>query len=158
MGETEDGWRRYDQRQIEETLRRHLQIAYEVPRMDMERRSLILLVEDNELNRDMLSRRLERKGFRVATAHDGAQAIATAAKDCPDLILMDMGLPVMDGWEVTQKLKANPATQNIPIIGLSAHALSADQQKALAAGCNDYDTKPVDFERLLAKMAKFVRV
>lgn len=125
--------------------------------MDMIRKELILLVEDNELNRDMLSRRLERKGFSVITANDGTQAIALAKKDCPDLILMDMGLPVMDGWEVTRKLRADPATQNIPIIGLSAHALTADQNKALEAGCNDYDTKPVDFERLLNKMAKFVR-
>ncbi len=125
--------------------------------MDKGRASLVLLVEDNELNRDMLSRRLERKGYSVITALDGSQAIALARKNCPDLILMDMGLPVMDGWEVTQKLKADPATQSIPIIGLSAHALSADQIKALEAGCNDYDTKPVDFERLLGKMAKYVR-
>jgi CheY-like chemotaxis protein len=112
----------------------------------------ILLVEDNEMNRDMLSRRLERKGFRVAIAIDGAQGLAMAISETPDLILMDMSLPEVDGWEATRRLKALPQTQSIPILGLSAHAMSGDREKAMQAGCDDYDTKPVDFTRLMGKI------
>jgi CheY-like chemotaxis protein len=112
----------------------------------------ILLVEDNEMNRDMLSRRLERKGFQVLIAVDGAEGVAVAGSAAPDLILMDMDLPVVDGWEATRRLKAAPATQPIPVIALTAHAMSDDRDKALAAGCDDYDTKPVEFTRLLEKI------
>lgn len=112
----------------------------------------ILLVEDNEMNRDMLSRRLERKGFQVVIAVDGNQAITTALTEVPGLILMDMSLPVLDGWEATRKLKSMVETRDIPIIGLSAHAMAGDREKGLAAGCDDYDTKPVEFDRLLGKM------
>ena len=113
----------------------------------------ILLVEDNEMNRDMLSRRLARAGHAVSIAIDGQAGIDTAAADTPDLILMDMSLPVIDGWEATRRLRANPATANIPVIALTAHAMSGDREKAIAAGCNDYDTKPVDMPRLLGKIA-----
>ncbi len=112
----------------------------------------ILLVEDNELNRDMLSRRLTRRGYDVAAAIDGEEALAMAAAQGPDLILMDMSLPVMDGWEVTRRLKADEKTRPIPVIALTAHAMSGDRELALAAGCNDYDTKPVDLNRLLLKI------
>jgi two-component system cell cycle response regulator DivK len=112
----------------------------------------ILLVEDNEMNRDMLSRRLERRGFSVVTARDGAEACKMASEEAPDLILMDIGLPDMDGWEVTRLLKANEQTRRIPIIALTAHALVTDRQKAFEVGCEDYDTKPVDFVRLTEKM------
>ena len=112
----------------------------------------ILLVEDNEMNRDMLSRRLERKGFQVLIAVDGEKGVSMAQADKPDLILMDMSLPVLDGWEATKQLKADPATQSIPIIALTAHAMAGDRDKALEAGCNDYDTKPIEFIRLLGKM------
>jgi CheY-like chemotaxis protein len=112
----------------------------------------ILLVEDNEMNRDMLSRRLERKGFQVLIAVDGAEGVALAGSAAPDLILMDMDLPVLDGWEATRRLKAEPATRPIPVIALTAHAMSDDRDKALAAGCDDYDTKPVEFTRLLEKI------
>lgn len=112
----------------------------------------ILLVEDNEMNRDMLSRRLERKGHGVLAATDGEQGIAVAHAEAPDLILMDMSLPVLDGWEAARRLKADPSTRSIPIIGLSAHAMAGDREKAIDAGCNDYDTKPVDFSRLLEKI------
>jgi len=112
----------------------------------------ILLVEDNEMNRDMLSRRLERKGFQVQIAVDGAEGVALAGSAAPDLILMDMNLPVLDGWEATRRLKAEPATQSIPVIALTAHAMTDDREKALAAGCDDYDTKPVEFARLLEKI------
>jgi len=112
----------------------------------------ILLVEDNEMNRDMLSRRLERKGYRVIAAHDGGHGHALAHSESPDLILMDMSLPVMNGWEVTRLLKADPATRHIPIIALTAHALATDKVKAIEAGCDDYDTKPVDFGRLQEKI------
>lgn len=118
--------------------------------------SKILMVEDNEMNRDMLSRRLERKGFEVVIAVDGQAGIAMAQSEQPDLILMDMSLPVIDGWEATRKIKANPGTQNIPVIALTAHAMAGDEQKALKAGCDDYDTKPVNFNRLLEKMAKYL--
>jgi CheY-like chemotaxis protein len=112
----------------------------------------ILLVEDNEMNRDMLSRRLQRKGYSVLIAVDGEQGLATAYSEMPDLILMDISLPFIDGYEVTRRLKANPRTRNIPVIALTAHALLTDRDKALRAGCNDYDTKPVDFSRLTEKI------
>ena len=116
----------------------------------------ILLVEDNELNRDMLSRRLIRRGFDVAIAVDGGQGADMAVSESPDLILLDMSLPVMNGWEVAQKLKADSATRNIPIIALTAHAMGGDREKALDAGCNEYETKPVEFKRLLEKMNGFL--
>jgi len=112
----------------------------------------ILLVEDNEMNRDMLSRRLERRGYLVVIAEDGATGVTKAKSETPDLILMDMSLPVMDGWEATRQIKAVPETQHIPIIALTAHAMAGDEEKALAAGCNDYETKPVDLPKLLAKI------
>lgn len=112
----------------------------------------ILLVEDNEMNRDMLSRRLTRRGFEVLLAEDGAAGVARARSEAPALVLMDMSLPVLDGWEATRRLKADPATAGIPVIALTAHAMSEDRDRALAAGCDDYDTKPIDLERLLAKM------
>lgn len=112
----------------------------------------ILLVEDNEMNRDMLTRRLERKGYRVLTAQDGAQAHEMAHSTLPDLILMDISIPVMNGWEVTRLLRSEEATKHIPIIALTAHALATDRAKALEAGCDDYDTKPVDFGRLQEKI------
>jgi CheY-like chemotaxis protein len=112
----------------------------------------ILIVEDNEMNRDMLSRRLERKGYEILLAIDGANGIDVATASAPDLILMDMSLPVMDGWEATRRLKADKALQHIPIIALTAHAMANDREKALEAGCDDYDTKPIELPRLLAKM------
>jgi len=112
----------------------------------------ILLVEDNELNRDMLSRRLERRGYVVTLAVNGLEALERTSADRPDLVLMDMSLPEMDGWEATRRLKADPATQAIPVIALTAHAMSGDRERALEAGCNDFDTKPVDLPRLLDKM------
>lgn len=112
----------------------------------------ILLVEDNELNRDMLSRRLERKGLQVIVAVDGQQGVAMAQAERPDLILMDMSLPVLDGWAATRQLKATAETQAIPVIALTAHAMSGDQAKCMEAGCDDYDTKPIDFTRLLGKI------
>ena len=112
----------------------------------------ILLVEDNEMNRDMLSRRLERKGYSVVLAVDGQQGIDKVAADPPALILMDMSLPVLDGWEATRRLKADQRTQHIPVIALTAHAMQGDEQKAKEAGCDDYDTKPVELERLLGKI------
>ncbi len=114
----------------------------------------ILLVEDNEDNRDMLSRRLERKDFVVVLAVDGQEGVNKAKEELPDIILMDMSLPVMDGWEATKVLKASPETENIPIIALTAHAMSSDREKAIEAGCDDYDTKPVDFKRLIDKIQK----
>ena len=113
----------------------------------------ILLVEDNEMNRDMLSRRLQRREFEVVTALDGQQGVDTARAEKPDLILMDMSLPVLDGWEATRQLKADPETRDIPVIALTAHAMSGDREKALEAGCDDYDTKPIELPRLLGKMA-----
>jgi two-component system cell cycle response regulator DivK len=119
----------------------------------------ILLVEDNEMNRDMLSRRLSRKGFEVGVALDGAEALQTVTTNPPDLILMDMSLPVMDGWEATRRIKADAAVASIPIIGLTAHAMDGDREKCLEAGCDDYDTKPVDLPRLLEKIqTQLVRV
>ena len=112
----------------------------------------ILLIEDNEMNRDMLSRRLERKGHSVSIAIDGAEGLDKARSDTPDLILMDMSLPVIDGWEVTRRLKADEATRRIPVIALTAHAMASDEQKALEAGCDDFDTKPIELPRLLDKI------
>lgn len=112
----------------------------------------ILLVEDNEMNRDMLSRRLERKGIQVLIAVDGEQGVTMAQTEIPDLILMDMSLPVLDGWAATRQLKNTPITQSIPIIALTAHAMAGDRDKCLEAGCDDYDTKPVEFARLLGKI------
>ena len=114
--------------------------------------SKILLVEDNEMNRDMLSRRLQRKGHQVITALDGVQGVELAQSQNPDLILMDMSLPVLDGWQATQQLKAAPETSRIPIIALTAHAMAGDREKCLQVGCDDYDTKPVEFSRLLGKI------
>lgn len=116
----------------------------------------LLYVEDNEMNRDMLARRLQRRGFEVLIAVDGEQGLATAAAERPDLILMDMSLPVVDGWEATRRLKAAPDTQGIPIIGLTAHAMSTDRDKCLEAGCDDYDTKPVELPRLLEKIERLL--
>jgi CheY-like chemotaxis protein len=112
----------------------------------------ILLVEDNEMNRDMLSRRLVRKGYDIVIAIDGQQALDMAAAESPDLILMDMSLPVIDGWETTRRVKANPDTKAIPIIALTAHAMVEDKDKAIEAGCDDFDTKPVDIQRLVDKI------
>jgi CheY-like chemotaxis protein len=112
----------------------------------------ILLVEDNEMNRDMLSRRLERKGYEVEMAVDGRQGVDKAKTLAYDLVLMDMSLPEIDGWEATRELRADPATKELPIIALTAHAMSGDREKALEAGCNDYDTKPIELSRLLGKM------
>ena len=117
----------------------------------------ILLVEDNEMNRDMLSRRLERKGYEVIVAADGKTGLELARALSPDLILMDMSLPGVDGWEATRILKAAPETRQLPIIALTAHAMPADRERALEAGCDDYDTKPVEFQRLLAKMDAHLR-
>src|SRR3712207_5936253 len=111
----------------------------------------ILLVEDNEMNRDMLSRRLERRGYEVVCAVDGEQGVALALAESPGLILMDMSLPVLDGWEATRRIKTAPETSAIPVIALTAHAMEGDRERAMAAGCDDYDTKPVEFPRLLAK-------
>lgn len=112
----------------------------------------ILLVEDNEMNRDMLSRRLARNGFEVVMAVNGQEGVAMATSETPDLILMDMSLPVLDGWDATRQLKANPDTAGIPVIALTAHAMPSDKEKALAAGCDDFDTKPIELPRLLEKM------
>ena len=112
----------------------------------------ILLVEDNEMNRDMLSRRLARKGYEVVLAVDGQNGVEMARTHAPDLVLMDMSLPVLDGWEATRRLKADAATQRIPVVALTAHAMSSDRDKALEAGCDDYDTKPIEMPRLLGKI------
>ncbi len=117
----------------------------------------ILLVEDNEMNRDMLSRRLERKGYTVTIALDGAEGMQKARTEAPDLILMDMSLPVVDGWEATRQLKADEATRAIPIIALTAHAMATDEEKARQAGCNDFDTKPIELPRLLGKMEALLK-
>jgi len=116
----------------------------------------ILLVEDNEMNRDMLSRRLIKRGFEVVIAVDGSEGIALAQSGQPDLILMDMSLPIIDGWEATRRIKAEPDLRAIPIIALTAHAMSGDEQKARDAGCDDFDTKPVDFARLMAKIEAYL--
>lgn len=112
----------------------------------------ILLVEDNEMNRDMLSRRLERKGYQVVLALDGQSGVEMVLKELPDLVLMDMSLPILDGWEATRRLKADPISKRIPVIALTAHAMSGDREKALEAGCDDYDTKPIELPRLLGKI------
>lgn len=117
----------------------------------------ILLVEDNEMNRDMLSRRLQRRGYDVILAVDGQIGIELAKSQAPDLILMDMSLPVIDGWEATRTLKAADATRNIPVIALTAHAMSTDRDKAIEAGCDDYDTKPIELSRLLGKMEALMK-
>jgi CheY-like chemotaxis protein len=117
----------------------------------------ILLVEDNDMNRDMLSRRLERRGYHVVVALDGEQGVSMAQAERPDLILMDMSLPVLDGWQATRRIKSAPETQHIPVIALTAHAMAGDQDKAIAAGCDDYDSKPIDLPRLLEKIEKFLR-
>ena len=116
----------------------------------------ILLVEDNEMNRDMLSRRLTKRGFEVVTAIDGQQGVEMAGSADPTIILLDMSLPVLDGWDAARQLKADPATAPIPIIALTAHALAGDREKALEAGCDDYDTKPVDFKRLMGKIEELL--
>ena len=116
----------------------------------------VLLVEDNEMNRDMLSRRLVRRGYEVVFAVDGQQGIDMAASESPDIILMDLSLPVIDGWEATRRVKAQAATRNIPIIGLTAHAMSDDRDKAMNAGCDEYDTKPVELDRLIGKMERLL--
>ena len=112
----------------------------------------VLLVEDNEMNRDMLSRRLQRKGYDVVMAVDGEEAVKLAVAEHPDLILMDMSLPVLDGWEATRQIKAKPGTKSIPIIALTAHAMAGDREKTIEASCDDYDTKPIEFPRLLGKI------
>jgi CheY-like chemotaxis protein len=112
----------------------------------------LLLVEDNEMNSDMLSRRLMRRGYEVILAADGAEGVAAARRERPDLILMDMSLPVMNGWDATRALKADPATQSIPVIALTAHAMSSDHARAMEAGCDDFDTKPIELQRLLQKI------
>jgi two-component system, cell cycle response regulator DivK len=117
----------------------------------------ILLVEDNEMNRDMLSRRLVRNGYEVVLATDGQQGLDMALSERPDLILMDMSLPVIDGWEATRRIKANDATRRIPIIALTAHAMAGDREKALEVGCDDYDTKPVEISRLVGKIAALLK-
>ena len=114
----------------------------------------ILLVEDNEMNRDMLSRRLERRGYHVVLAADGEQGLMLARSEKPDLILMDMSLPVMDGWQATRFIKSDENIRQIPVIALTAHAMSGDREKALDAGCDDYDTKPIDFDRLIEKVVQ----
>ena len=112
----------------------------------------ILLVEDNELNRDMLSRRLTKRGYEVSIAVDGAEGVAMTRSTLPDLVIMDMSLPVMDGWSATAELKADPVTRPIPVIGLSAHAMAGDRDRAMESGCDDYDTKPIELDRLLGKI------
>ena len=116
----------------------------------------VLIVEDNELNRDMLSRRLARRGYEVLIAHDGAEGVAMATSTGPDVVLMDMSLPVLDGWEATRRLKAAPGTRAIPIIALTAHAMTGDEAKARDAGCDDFDTKPVEIDRLIGKIERWI--
>ena len=116
----------------------------------------ILLVEDNEMNRDMLSRRLIRKNFEVVIAIDGIEGVEMSRSEAPDIILMDMSLPVLDGWQATEKIKANPQTNNIPVLAMTAHAMTGDREKCLQAGCDDYDTKPIEFTRLLGKIKNLI--
>ena len=116
----------------------------------------VLLVEDNEMNRDMLSRRLIRRGFQVVFAMDGQQGVDLARSERPDIILMDMSLPVIDGWEATRRVKADDVTRSVPVIGLTAHAMSGDREKAIEAGCDDYDTKPVELDRLIGKIERLL--
>ncbi|NEQ36186.1 MAG: response regulator [Okeania sp. SIO3I5] len=118
----------------------------------------ILLVEDNEMNRDMLSRRLIRKKFEVVIAIDGAEGVEMSISEAPDIILMDMSLPVLDGWQATRKIKADPQTKNIPVIAMTAHAMTGDREKCLQAGCDEYDTKPVEFPRLLEKIKNLIDI
>jgi len=117
----------------------------------------ILLVEDNEMNRDMLSRRLTKRGYEVVMAVDGEEGVSRARSDAPDLILMDMSLPVLDGWQATRKIKSDPATREIPIVALTAHAMAGDEEKARGAGCDDFDTKPVELPRLLGKIEALLK-
>lgn len=126
--------------------------------MDIAMTTKILLVEDNEMNRDMLTRRLMRRGFEVVSAIDGPGGVAMATTERPDLILMDVALGEMDGWEATQLIKSDPETRSIPIIALTAHALASDRDRSIAVGCVDFDTKPVDFTRLMEKLGKYVRL
>ncbi|WP_171239166.1 response regulator [Ruegeria sp. HKCCA5491] len=116
----------------------------------------VLLVEDNEMNSDMLSRRLERNGFHVVVARDGLEGVSMAGEERPDIILMDMSLPEIDGWEATRRIKAAPETASIPVVALTAHAMASDREKALEAGCDDFDTKPVELSRLLDKMGNLL--
>jgi two-component system cell cycle response regulator DivK len=116
----------------------------------------VLLVEDNEMNRDMLSRRLTRRGYQVVFAMDGQQGIDLARSERPDVILMDMSLPIVDGWEASRRLKADDATRSVPVIGLTAHAMAGDREKAIEAGCDDYDTKPVELDRLIGKIERLL--
>jgi CheY-like chemotaxis protein len=116
----------------------------------------VLLVEDNEMNRDMLSRRLIRRGFQVVFAMDGQEGIDLAHTEQPDIILMDMSLPVIDGWEATRRVKADDTTRSVPVIGLTAHAMAGDREKAIEAGCDDYDTKPVELDRLIGKIERMI--
>jgi CheY-like chemotaxis protein len=116
----------------------------------------VLLVEDNEMNRDILSRRLSRRGYVVVFAMDGLQGVEMARSEKPDIILMDMSLPMMDGWEATRRIKSDDAMRNVPVIGLTAHAMSGDREKALKAGCDDYDTKPVELDRLIEKIERLL--
>jgi two-component system, cell cycle response regulator DivK len=116
----------------------------------------VLLVEDNEMNRDMLSRRLIRRGFQVVFAMDGQQGVDLARSERPDIILMDMSLPVIDGWEATRRVKADDVTRGVPVIGLTAHAMAGDREKAIEAGCDDYDTKPVELDRLIGKIERLI--
>ncbi len=116
----------------------------------------VLLIEDNEMNRDMLSRRLMRRGFEVVFAVNGKQGVDLARSEKPDIILMDMSLPIMDGWEATRCVKADDATRSVPVIGLTAHAMSGDREKAIEAGCDDYDTKPVEIDRLIGKIERLL--
>jgi len=116
----------------------------------------VLLVEDNEMNRDMLSRRLIRRGFQVVFAMHGQQGVDLARSERPDIILMDMSLPVIDGWEATRRVKADDATRSVPVIGLTAHAMAGDREKAIEAGCDDYDTKPVELDRLIGKIERLI--
>ena len=118
----------------------------------------VLLIEDNEMNRDMLSRRLIRRGFQVVFEMDGQQGIDLARSERPDIILMDLSLPVIDGWEATRRVKADDATRSVPVIGLTAHAMTGDREKAMEAGCDDYDTKPVEFDRLIGKIERLLRI
>lgn len=123
----------------------------------MQRMPKVLLIEDNEMNSDMLSRRLRRQGYDVVLARDGAEGLAAVAAEKPDVVLMDMSLPVLDGWEATRRLKAAPETRSVPVIALTAHAMAADREKATAAGCDDYQTKPIELPALLEKIERLTR-
>ena len=131
-------------------------VSFVAGRFEIEMPSTILIVEDDEMNRDMLSRRLELHGYRVLQAIDGLQGVLMAETEAPDLILMDMSLPELDGWEAARRLKATESTRSIPLIALTAHAMVGDREKALAAGCDDFDTKPIDWQRLIVKITEFL--